>query len=103
MRKLKNVKKDFASFGKVLKGSGVQAEFSSALPAGIWHPGRWRRTCQVNDWLRGWRLDQGFGCFELGQALEKLGIWAPDGLQVSKQGRSVRGNKLSGLITRASS
>jgi len=31
MRKLKNVKKDFASLGNMLKGSGVQVVFSSVL------------------------------------------------------------------------
>ena len=55
----------------------------------------------MNDWLRGWCPDQGFGYFDLGQAFEKLGMWAPDGLRLSKRGRSVLGNKLSGLITRA--
>ena len=52
MRKVKNVKKDFASLGKMLKGSGVQTVFS-VLPMGSWYPGRWRRTRQVNDWLTG--------------------------------------------------
>jgi len=54
----------------------------------------------VNDWLGGWCPDRGFGYFDLGQAFEKLGMWAPDGLQLSKRGRSVLGNKLSGFITR---
>ena len=33
-RKLKNIKKDLASLGKVLKGSAVQAMFSSVPLAG---------------------------------------------------------------------
>ena len=102
MRKLKHVKQDFASDGKMLKGSGVQAEFSSVLPMGSWDPGRWRRTCQVNNWLNGCCLDQGFGHFDLGQAFEVLGRGAPDRLQLSERGRSVLGNKFCGLITRAS-
>lgn len=42
--KLKNVKKDFASLGMMLKGSGVRVMFSSVLLMGSWDPGRWRRT-----------------------------------------------------------
>ena len=38
------LKRTFVSLGKMLKGSGVQAEFSSVLPMGSWDPGRWRRT-----------------------------------------------------------
>lgn len=45
--KLKYVKKDLMSLGKMLKGSGVQAVFSSVLPAGNWDLGR--RTDQLND------------------------------------------------------
>ena len=75
--------------------------FSSVLSLRSWYPGRWRRTCQVNDCMRGWCLDQGFGYFDLGQAFEKPGMWAPDGLRLSKGGTSVLGSKLSGLITRA--
>ena len=56
----------------------------------------------MNDWLGGWCPDRGFGYFDLGQAFEKLGMWAPDGLRLSKRGRSVLGNKFCGLITRAS-
>ena len=80
MRKLRNVKKDFASLGKMLKGLEVQIVFSSVLPEGNWDPERWRRTCQGNDWLREWCLNQDFGYFDLGQASEKLAMYAPYGL-----------------------
>jgi len=40
--------------------------FFSVLPMGSWDPERRRRTCQVNDWLRGWCLDKGTGYFDLG-------------------------------------
>lgn len=50
----------------------MQAVFSSVLPMGSWDPGRWRKTCQVNEWLRGWCLDEGLGYFDLGQAFEKM-------------------------------
>ena len=79
-RKLKNVKRGFASCRKMLEGSGVEVEFSSVLLMSGWDPERRRRTCQVNDWLREWRLDQGFGYFDLGQAFEKPGVSASDGL-----------------------
>ena len=88
------LKRTFVSLGKMLKGSGVQAEFSSVLPMG----GDGGEH-QGNDWLGGGCPDRGFGYFDLGQAFEKLGMWAPDGLRLSKRGRSVLGNKLSGLIT----
>jgi len=67
---------------------------------GGWDPER-RRTRQVNDWLRGWCLDQSFGYFDLTQAFEKLDMWAPDGLQLSKWGISVLESKLSRLVTSA--
>ena len=34
-------------------------------------------------------LDQGSGYSDLGQAFEKLGMWAPDGLRLSKWGTRV--------------
>uniref|UniRef100_A0A8B9C455 SGNH hydrolase-type esterase domain-containing protein n=1 Tax=Anser brachyrhynchus TaxID=132585 RepID=A0A8B9C455_9AVES len=85
-RKMSNIKKDFASLGRMLKGSGVQVVFSSVLPLGGWDPERRRRMGQVNDWLRGWCPDQGFGYFNLGQSFEKPGMWADDQLQLSKWG-----------------
>lgn len=49
MGKLKNVKRNFAFLGKMLKGSGVEAVFSSVLLMGGWDSERRRRTCKVND------------------------------------------------------
>ena len=72
---------------------------ASVFPMGNWDPERRRRTGPVNDWLRGWCLVQGFGYFDLGQAFEKMGMWAADGLQLSKWGTSAVGSRLSGLIT----
>lgn len=46
-----NIKKDFKSHGKMLKGSGTQVVFS-VLPAGDWDPRRRRQTDQVK-WLCG--------------------------------------------------
>ena len=80
----------------MLKGSGVQVMFSYVLLMCSWDPGRW-----VNNWLREWCLDKGFGYFYLGQASEKLGKWVPDGFQLSKGATSVLGSKLAGSITRA--
>lgn len=39
IRKLKNIKDDFMSLGRMLKGSGVQVVFFSVLPAGDWDLG----------------------------------------------------------------
>uniref|UniRef100_A0A493TS73 Uncharacterized protein n=1 Tax=Anas platyrhynchos platyrhynchos TaxID=8840 RepID=A0A493TS73_ANAPP len=77
-RKMRNIKKDFASRGRSLKGSGAQVVFSSVLPLGDRDPERRRRTGPVNDWQRGWCLDQGFGYFSLGQPFGKPGMWAAD-------------------------
>ena len=85
----------------MLKGSGVQIVFSSVILLGDRDPERRRRTGQVNNWLRGWCLNQGFGYFDLGQAFEKPGMWAADGLQLSKWGTSALWSKFSGLTTRA--
>uniref|UniRef100_A0A493TN05 SGNH hydrolase-type esterase domain-containing protein n=1 Tax=Anas platyrhynchos platyrhynchos TaxID=8840 RepID=A0A493TN05_ANAPP len=65
IRKMKNIKKYFASLGRMLRGSGVQVVISSVLPLGEWDADRRSRTGQVNDGLRGWCLDQGFGYFDL--------------------------------------
>lgn len=76
--------------------------FSSVLLMGSWDPERRRRTCQVNDWLRERCLAQGFGYFYAREAFEKLGMWATDGLCLSKWGTSVLGSKLPRLITKTS-
>ena len=75
--KLHNIRKDFASLGKSLKGSGAQAVFSSGLP------GRGRvleRGRRIDYLLRGWHWDQNFGEYDLGQAFERPEIWVSDGM-----------------------
>lgn len=45
--------------------------------------------------------DQGFGYYDLGQAFERPGMWASDGIQLSRWGKSILGSKLVGLVTRS--
>lgn len=45
-RILQNIKRNFASLGKILKVSGVQVMFFSVLPVGGWVPKR-RRICKL--------------------------------------------------------
>lgn len=52
----------------------------------------------VNYWQREWCQDQGFVYCDLGQALESLGMWVSDGMQLSRWGKSVLRSKLAGLI-----
>lgn len=49
-RKFKNTKKDFASLGRIWKGSGVQVVFSDFLVE-HWDLCRRGRTDQLNDWV----------------------------------------------------
>lgn len=74
---LQNIKRDFRSLGKTLKGSGVQVVFSSVHTSAGWKLERRRRMDQANYWLCGWCHDQGLGFYDLGQAFwetEDVGI-----------------------------
>lgn len=59
-RRLENIKRDFISLGKILKGAGAQAVFSSILSAEDWGPRRRKHMNQVNDWLCSWCNVLGF-------------------------------------------
>lgn len=62
---------------------------------------RRRRTDQVNYWLKEWCHDQGFGYCDTGQAFERPGVWASDGVRLTRWSKSVPESKLAGLITRS--
>ena len=49
---------------------------------------RRRRTDQVNYWLKKWCCDRGFGYYDLGQAFERPGVWASDGVRLTRWGKS---------------
>lgn len=68
-KRLGNIKRDFMSFGMMLKRSGTQAVFSSILPAGDWDQRRRQCTDQVNDWLHSSCHNQGFRFYDLGMLL----------------------------------
>jgi len=72
MKKLQNIKKDFVSHGKTLKGLEEQVVFSSVFLLDGWDEERRRSIGQVNYWLRVWCQDQGSVYYDLGQAFERL-------------------------------
>ena len=45
------IKRDFRALGRLLKGSGAQAVFSSVLSVGDWDPHKRKRVDTLNDWL----------------------------------------------------
>lgn len=101
-RKLKkNIRKDFVSFGKVLKGSGAQVAFFSALPVGDWHPGSRRRTDQLNGWLYERCHAQGCSFDGKRNSSNEPGMVMWYGIQLTQRGDNILGSKLVGLITRA--
>lgn len=59
------IKKNFASFGKVLKESEVQVVFFSFVPVGGQNPGKRRRNDQLNGCLCEWCHAKGYGFYEL--------------------------------------
>lgn len=87
-RKLLNIKRDFISIGKMLKGSGVQVVFSSILPVGYWDPKMRQHTNQVNYCLHSWGHAQGFGLYGLWCFSEIPGMLMPDGAHLMKWGKS---------------
>ena len=101
MKKLQNIKKDFVSHGKTLKGLEEQVVFSSVFLLDGWDEERRRSIGQVNYWLRVWCQDQGSVYYDLGQAFERPGMWVSDGNQLSRWGKSILGSKLVGLVTRS--
>lgn len=100
-RKQKNIKEDFTSLGKMLKGLGAQVVFSVVLPFRDWDPGKRQRTDQLNDCLHGWCHAEGCGCYGLGCTFDKPGMLMWDGILLTRRSENTLGSKLDGLITRA--
>jgi len=95
------IKRDFSALGRLLKGSGVQAVFSSVLSVGDLDPYKRRRVDMLNEWLCEWCHTQGFGYYGLGHSLEKGGMLTADGNRLTRRATNILGNKLAGLVSRA--
>ena len=87
-KRLQNIKRDFISLGKMLKGSEAQVVFSSVLSVGDWNPRRRQRMHQVNEYLCNWCHVQGFGFHDLGNSFERLNMLTRDGVHLNKMGKS---------------
>ena len=93
-------KRDFRALGNLLKGSGVQAVFSSVLSVGNWDLDKRRRGDTLNEWLCEWCRTQGFRYYGLGHSLEKGGMLTADGRCLTRRAANILGNKLAGLVSR---
>ncbi|XP_068809548.1 uncharacterized protein [Struthio camelus] len=95
--KLETIKQDFRALGMVVKGLGAQVVFSSILPVRGKDGKRSRRVFQVNNWLRRWCWQQGFGVYEHGPLSEERQLLGKDGIHLTKQGTRVFANRLASL------
>lgn len=82
-KRLQNIKREFMSLGKMLKGA--QVVLSSVLQVGDWDPGRRQHMDQVNDWLRSWCYVQGFGFCDLRCVFERLDMLTLEGEHPTKR------------------
>ena len=73
------IKRDFTALGRLLKGIGVQAVFSSVLSVGDCDLHKRKRVDTLNECLCKWCHAQGFGYYGLGRGLEKGGMLTADG------------------------
>uniref|UniRef100_A0A8D0KK09 SGNH hydrolase-type esterase domain-containing protein n=1 Tax=Salvator merianae TaxID=96440 RepID=A0A8D0KK09_SALMN len=92
---------DFEDLGKKVKELGAQVVFSSILPVDGHGKRRWDRILEVNNWLRQWCYQQGFGFLNHGENYLYDGLLARDGLHLTKTGKNVFGKRLASLIRRA--
>ena len=95
------MKRDFRALGKLVKGSGAQIVFSSIPSVSGMDEKDYRRTQQVNLWLRNWCYRQGFGFFNHGLVYRTPELLASDGMHLSQRGKRILGQELAGLIERA--
>ncbi|KFU84659.1 hypothetical protein M959_03165, partial [Chaetura pelagica] len=99
-RNVRAMKRDFRALGQLVRGSGAQVVFASIPPARM---GRevYRKSLQVNEWLRDWCHSQGFGFFDHGMLYEAPGLMVAGGMHLSQRGKRLLGQDLAGLIDRA--
>jgi len=93
--------RDFEDLGREVKKLGAQVVFSSILPVDGHGPRRWNMVLRVNNWLRRWCYQQGFGFLDHGVNYLYDGLLARDGLHLTKTGKDTFGRRLAGLIRRA--
>ncbi|KAM8793368.1 LOW QUALITY PROTEIN: UV excision repair protein RAD23 homolog B-like [Eudromia elegans] len=65
-RKLAEIKQDYRALGTAVKGMGAQVMFSSILPMSRMDSRRRRQILQINNCLRRWSWQQGFGFYDHG-------------------------------------
>ena len=75
------IQRDVRAFGRLGKGSGAQAVFTSALP--IAGSNVDKKSRHVNPWLWDWCNRQNFGVFDPGKVYVTPGLPAPDGMSLS--------------------
>lgn len=93
------IKRDFRALGWLVKGSGAQVVFASALPIGGIDVDK--QTHHINMWLRDWCNWHTFGFVDHGKVYVTLGLLAPDEMHLSQKGKRIFAQELAGLIGRA--
>ncbi|KFP08496.1 hypothetical protein N300_08288, partial [Calypte anna] len=99
-RKVRAMKSDFRALGRLVRGSGAQVVFASIPPVRMGGE-VYRKSLQVNEWLRDWCQRQGFGFFDHGMLYETPGLVMAGGMHLSQRGKRLLGQDLAGLIERA--
>ena len=100
-RSPKEMKRDFKSLGKLVKGSGAQIVFYSIPSVVGMDEEEYRRTQQMNLWLQDWCYHQGFRFFNHGLVNRTPDLLALYGMHLSQRGKRILGQELAGLIDRA--
>lgn len=62
-RNQREIKKDFRTLGRMVKGSSVQVLFASISPLAVFDEGMNRKSQQINAWLQDWCDPQDTGFF----------------------------------------
>ncbi|XP_059579167.1 uncharacterized protein LOC132248816 [Alligator mississippiensis] len=97
------VMRRYRDLGAGLKGLGAQVVFSSILPVSGYGLRRDRRICVVNQRLRRWCRQEGFGFHDHSPLFGKRGseLLGRDGLHLSPLGRRLFSARLADLLHRA--
>lgn len=95
-KRFQNIKRDFRSLRKKLKGSEAQVLLSSTLLVGHWDSGRVKQVDGVNDCCKTVPC-LGLWVCDLECALERLGLLAPGGVHLTKQCKGGLETKFTGL------
>ncbi|PKU42754.1 hypothetical protein llap_6937 [Limosa lapponica baueri] len=102
MSSLRNIKKVYKALGVVVRDTGVQIVFSSALLVKGKGVDGASRIWQIKKYVWDWCHSQGFGYLDHRTRFEKPGLLGANGVHLSDKGKSIFSQRLAKLMKRAS-